>query len=164
MLKATITKSRRQSLPKILRNLRSLDGAGVEVGYFNAEGHSQSDIPLASIATLLEKGSVDGSQPARFPMEQVAVQNSPERSPEVIRDIHRYMRSLARQDGSERLLEEIGTFYRDEYKNILGDNSRLDSNAPSVIDKKGRDGPGIDTGELRDNAGFRTSKNGTIQK
>lgn len=136
----------------------------MEIGYFNAEGHSESDLSLASIATLLEKGSADGSQPARFPMEQIAIQNSPERSPEVIRDIRRYMRSLARQDRAERLLEDIGTFYRDEYKNILGDASRLESNAPSVIAEKGRDEPGVNTGELRDNAGFRTSKNGTIQK
>tara|TARA_Y100000310_G_scaffold74348_1_gene70508 strand:- start:34419 stop:34829 length:411 start_codon:yes stop_codon:yes gene_type:complete len=136
----------------------------VDIGYFNGEGHSQSELTLASIATLLEKGSVDGDQPARFVMETVAADNLPQKSGEVIQAVRRYLASLDRVDLSEQLLDSIGAFYRDEYKNLLGDSSRLTSNAPSVIERKGRDEPGIDTGELRDNAGFRTSKSGAVQK
>lgn len=163
-MKLKVKRSRKQSLPKILDNLKSLNRANTEVGFFDGEPHPDSDLDLASIATLLELGTVDGTQKARFPMEKVAIESSPDRAPEVYAAVSKYMRSLPRKDGSERLLDDIGTFYRDEYKNILGDASRLRSNEPSVIEKKGRDEPGIDTGYLHDNVGFRTSKNKQVRK
>lgn len=136
----------------------------MEIGYFDGEPHEGSDLTLASLATIFEKGKLDGTQPARFPMEMVADLNAPNTNPQLRTAIRRAIGRMGNENAAQELLDQIGTHYREAYKNLLGNSSRLLSNAPSVIARKGVDAPGVETGELRLNAGYRTSLQRIVRK
>jgi hypothetical protein len=68
------------------------------------------------------------------------------------------------KDVSEDMLVSIGEHYRQLLKDAMGKSPPLQANSPETIAKKGRNEPYIDTGELRDNLGYRTTKNRSVKK
>ena len=126
--------------------------------------HSEADLSYASLATILEKGTRDGRTPARFLFETVSLLNSPSTSTQVRSIIIKGLSDSYSRDTSATTLDSIGKYYQQLLQDAMGMSPPLESNSKAVIAKKGRNEPYIDSGELRDNLGYKTSKRGTTIK
>lgn len=164
-LTATVQRRRGATgLKRLQRNLSNINGEDVEVGYFNGEQHSEADLSYASLALILEKGTRDGTIPARFLFETIAILNAPNTSLQARNIITRGIASLGRRNSAAATLDSLGRLYQQLLQDAMGMSPPLISNAPSVVERKGRNSPYEDTGELQENLGYRTSKSTGVKK
>jgi len=161
---ASIQKGKTKDLDKLAKKFKELQNQYVEIGYFDNEMHSEAEMSYASLMTILEFGSPENNIPARYPFHQVAHTKLPSDNAGVKKAIKDHLKNIMGKSDSSDLLAYIGKYYQKELKAIFGDTSRLEPNAPATVAIKGRNEPLVDTQELRDNLGYRTSKEKDIKK
>lgn len=146
-------------LEKLEKHLRKLKGE-ILTGYFDGEVHEDSGLTLATLMAKHENGT--DTLPSR-PVMTIGSLDFIKINPiEFKRLTGKLIREVGKVDKNYNL---IGTALRDNIKGFFGDNTVLASNSEVTIKMKdGRDEPLVDTGELRDNLGFKTSKDSGINK
>ena len=142
-----VTKDTDRGARRILRELRRLGGAEVDVGYLQAAGdHPDADMPQAQLAAIHEFGAPSANIPERPTLRPVFDEyrrEVPRRMRELMGDVFRGRKSV---DGA---LNVFGAERAGAVKVFL---TELDSppNAPATIAAKGTDNPLIDKGPMRD--------------
>tara|TARA_R110000851_G_scaffold100830_1_gene216624 strand:- start:275 stop:766 length:492 start_codon:yes stop_codon:yes gene_type:complete len=162
MITAKVVK-KGNSLSKISKNVKKLDGENVQIGYFAEQGvHKGSKMTYASLMALLEYGNED--IPKRPIFTIAAFQNSPEKDTRVKRAVRAWNKELLTSDNSKALLDKLGRMYRKSIGDLFGDTSAIEGNHPTTIRLKGRDDPLRDTGDLKRKLSFRNSLDKEIKK
>lgn len=152
-LKVKIEK-RGNSLKKLEDHLRKLKGE-IHTGYFNGEIHEDSGLTLATLMAIHENGN--DHLPARPALKLGSDDFIKINNKEFKLLTNRLITQVGKIDINYNL---IGQSLTNHVKLWFGDPSKLAANAPS----KGRNTPLVDTEELKDNLGFRTTKNMGVQK
>ena len=160
MLKTTVVKSKKQSkgMNQLMKSMKSLQGASVDVGYFDGELHEGSEMSLATLMTIMEYGSNDGKIPARFPFTQTAATDDPKKNTDVRKKISQGITKAIHSGNTNNLLDILGKHYVDAVGSLFGDTTRLLKNAPLTIALKGKDSPLIEHGELLSKLSYRKPK------
>ena len=160
MLKSTVVQSNKPSkgMKQLTTVMKSLQGASVDIGYFDGEIHKGSEMSLATLMTLMEFGSNDGKIPARFPFETASSTDNPKNNNVLRKKIKSGLTSTTKTSNPNKLLDLIGEHYVDAIGSLFGDTTRLLSNAPLTIALKGKDSPLIERGELLSKLSYRKPK------
>lgn len=159
---ASITKKKNsKGLEKLMEHFRKITNTEVDVGYFEDSGtHSESNIPYAALMRIHEDGL--GDFPARPAIREGAkkIERNLDKGTLAI-----VMNNTITQVG--RLPENskiLGEAVAGQMRSIFGDVGLLAPNAPTTIYRKGKDEPLVDTGELRDNLGSKTTYDKSVNK
>lgn len=160
MIKSAVVRSKNPSkgMKQLETSMKNLQGASVDIGYFDGTRHNGAEMSLASLMALMEFGSNDGKIPARFPFTLAASTDSPKKDVKVRKKIKRGLSDAARTGNTNTLLDLLGKHYVDAVGSLFGDTTRLLSNAPFTIALKGKDSPLIEHGELLSKLSYRKPK------
>lgn len=156
MISAKIQKRKNKDLKKVLKHFKEISGSEVAIGYFDSEMHDGRDdehaLTLASLATILEKGKLDGEIPPRPIWEETALANQPNKKAIPKDIIKNFIGQVGSVSSKYKSLGDLGEFYRDEVRYKFGRAGAKGnlSNARSVIERKGHNSPWLDTGQLMD--------------
>jgi hypothetical protein len=135
---------------KIMRDLADLDGTEVAAGILKDSGVDSRGTPYTNIAIYNEYGTKH--IPAR-PAVRIAADtkgNEWQRIAEKgICDI------IDGRGNKSTTCKAVGEAMKKDIQSIFGDTSKLASNAPSTIRKKGRNEPLVDTGTLKKKVAYR---------
>lgn len=152
-LKVKIEK-RGKSLKKLEDHLRKLKGE-IHGGYFNGEIHEGSGLTLATLMTIHENGN--DHLPSRPAITLGSDDFIKINNKEFKLLTNKLITQVGKIDANYNL---IGESLINHIRMWFGDPSKLAANAPS----KGRNTPLVDTEELKDNLGFRSTKNMGVKK
>jgi hypothetical protein len=139
-------------------SMKKLQGASVDIGYFDGARHNGAEMSLASLMALMEYGSNDGKIPARFPFTQTAATDSPKKDTDVRKKVSQGITKTIHSGNTNNLLDILGKHYVDAVGSLFGDTTRLLKNAPLTIALKGKDSPLIEHGELLSKLSYRKPK------
>lgn len=153
-------KLNKKGLNKLKANLRFLDGAAVDTGFFNGELHDDKNT-MATIALWQEYGTDKGKGKGNLPgiperpfMSQTYLVNGKYRA--IFRREAQMI--LLGQSTTSRSLDRMGRRIRKDMKTSL-DLLVSPPNAPSTIKRKRSSKPLIETGALRNGIKFRKRMN-----
>jgi hypothetical protein len=139
----------------------------VEVGYFNSEQHSgRSNLPYAQLMYILEYGA-NGNGVLIKPFSlftNAAFIYVPHETTELRQIIKKGLVDQMKGNGDRKLLATIGQFYQRKIRAMFGDSSLLRGLMPDTVRRKQSSIPLLETGELRANLGYRTSKSMKVIK
>ena len=151
-----------KSSDRLLKSLEQLDDEFIEVGHFKEQGnHSDSPFTYPQILSMWQFGVVQGHEgTVRSPLMAYAmkIQNRElTSSPEFKSAMNRWSKNALKPTSDDVLLEEVGRATREQYKAVFG---VVGPHMPP--DSTGT--PMLETGELREATGYRTSKNKSIRE
>lgn len=164
-----VKKGRTTDWDKLKKHFQQLDGLEVDAGYFAESGyHSDAGIPYATLMYRHEFGLFDDAEGA--------LKNTPPRplmtltaeasiKPSIMRgNLGRLAKDTCGQIGKlSSNANKLGKEMQKLGQSMFGD-SMLADNAPLTQKLKGRNDPLVDTGELRQNFGYKTSLDDTVKK
>jgi len=158
-------KRRKGPFLRKLKAIKKLDSQKVEVGHFKGEVHSTADMSYVELMQIHHVGR-PGSFPPRPVLDVLKFRNRDLLGQgEIKRAMKKWVRGDMKPEDTKELLNTYGRYLRNSEKAIFGKPLALSANAPSTVIKKGgRNTPLVDTSELKDNVGFRTSLNKAIKK
>jgi hypothetical protein len=143
---------------QLKKDLKKLKKATAQYGYFSEQGmHSEADMSYASLMYLMEVIGVESRSGLikRRPFELAVQRNQVDLSNAVFRSLESF---LCNGTGLNVMLEQAAKAGIGITKTYFGDASKLPSNSPATIKRKGKNAPLIDTGELLDNMAYKTSE------
>ena len=160
MLTVKTSKSRYNDLKKIKKHFQDISNQYAQSGYFDGEQHPTIDMSLATLALVHENGS------EHIPSRQLFAKASASLVTGGMTKVDVDIKRLVKQVGKiSPNIDLVGADITKFIRNMFGDTSILLENAPLTIKLKGgRNTPLVDTGELRDNLGYKTSKNKGVTK
>ena len=142
---------------KLAAALDELAKEKVQIGWFKEQGNHSSGDSYVDVARTNALGIKDGRlRPRRDPKAIVENFEKPATQKEVRKIISRKIDN-PKKVTNEQVLNEIGQHYQKSLKKKLGVPHPLNPAGPLNPD------PMLDTGELKDNVGYRTSKNKNIR-
>tara|TARA_R110002153_G_scaffold2993_4_gene14184 strand:- start:925 stop:1368 length:444 start_codon:yes stop_codon:yes gene_type:complete len=147
--------------------MTALHNEHVEIGYFDSDQHSgRSNLPYAQLMHILEYGaSGNGVLIKPFSLfTNAAFIYVPHETTELKRIIKKGLIDQMKGNGDRRLLTAIGQFYQRKIRAMFGNSSLLRDLRPDTVRRKQSTVPLIETGELRANLGYRTSKSLKVHK
>ena len=160
-----VKRGKTKDLEKVLKHFQTLNNLKIDVGYFSDSGqHSTAEMSYSELMAFHEGGGVNQyghSVPAR-PLMSEAVFELEESGKKVMMSEYK---NLFGQVGrinfnADALGDKMVVLSRE----LFGDTYLFEDNAPSTIAKKGKNSPLEDTGELRDNLGYKTTENRSVRK
>jgi len=133
----------------IVQSMRKLNGMEISAGILRDAGNSKKGVPLVDIAFYNEYGT--RHIPSR-PFVRIASDDNRKKWEKMAGDcVGRVIDGGDVSDVGKTLGKEMVSDIRD----VFGDTSRVVSNAPATIRKKGRDEPLVDTGAMKKSVNYR---------
>ena len=133
-------------MKKIFREIRKIDNKSVKAGVLKNAGKEPNGTSLVDVAVYNEFGT--SHIPSR-PFIRIASDKNKsfwtDESEKIIDDI---------VDGGTANFNSLGKTMVNDIKDVMGDTTLLESNAPSTIRRKGRNEPLIDKGKLKSSIDF----------
>ena len=165
MLTAKVKKNpNSKTLEKLAKHINELKNTKLKFGYFDDSGnHSQSNrsgepIPYSALMAWHELGL--GDYPAR-PLLTIAQQLAQDDF--VSGKYTKITKSVISDVGNNSLhVNRLASDIRDDMKSVFG-SDYLQGNSESTILNKGFDSPLEETGELRDNFGYKINNEGVVK-
>lgn len=141
---------------KIMREVRSLDGAGVKVGILSDAVAEPDGADMVTVAAVQEFGSPEHNIPARPFLRTTADRTGP-----LLQAVVDPAYQAVLAGGSARdFLYTVGAWYQGQMQVTLTVGPWA-PNAPATIARKKSDRPLIDKGHLRSQVRFEVFKPGT---
>ena len=141
----------------LFNRLEALEGEFVDVGVLNNRNHN-SGYGNASIFKYLSEGNPARNLPPRNTLRVAFGLNPLSKSP-MKKQLGEYLSNIkVKSKDPDRVLEEVGEFYRDRVKAVFGDTALIAEKAPftkALSDSP--DTPLIETGDLRDEVAYSVS-------
>jgi hypothetical protein len=163
MIKLKVKKKGNQ-LEKLVKNFHDLNGENVQVGHFASQGKHYSGYTYPELMALHHNPRTNGFDfPPRPVLDILFAKNLNLNSQGIKRILSQYRKMELNQNANKFLLDAIGKYLRNQEKRIFG-SSDLAPNAESTAERKGKNSPLIDTGDLRRKVAYRTSKNKEIKE
>lgn len=154
------------NLDELLKRMKMLKKASVEVGMFNTEKHkdeyhNQSDFTNVSLFRYLSDGDPENNMAPR-PVLDIAFQFNPLKSSTLTKDLKQYFKGIAKnktQADLDKVMHNLGKYYRGKVVSYMGDPTILAENLDNTVEWKEKRGftgqaPMVMTGQLRDHVGY----------
>lgn len=146
-----------RNIEKLIKKLEKIGKSNVSSGYFPEQGyHSEYGMSYANLMSIHETGKF--GLPVR-PVKFLTAQHMDRSYPEWSIAIKKFLQGKQDLDSS---LHEIGIEATAEAKSIFGSVPPLQPNSPETIQIKGSNQPLVDSGELRDNWGYKVGDGGAV--
>jgi len=148
-------------VPEIEKRINALEGHQVDVGMFASQGqHEGSGFTYVGLFKYMADGDPKRNMPPRSPLHVVANMNKTLRKSGLKGDIQKYLTNIRSTKGSitkTELLNNLGEHYREEVRNVFGDESKLaPKNAKTTKPRSvSPNTPLVETGELAKKVAYR---------
>lgn len=153
-----IRDKKKDFMGNLKKRLQNLNNAGFEVGVFEGD-HPTANMTNASLMSLMETGSTEKNIPPRKALDfEFRLWNKLENNKELRTKLKQYFSSINKTAPTlsvSMMMNDFGNSYSQSVKNNFGDLSKLVSNAPATISRKGFNSPLIEGGHLRASIDYR---------
>ncbi len=157
---------KKHRLDGLIKGLSKMDKEYVEYGLFKESG-LHPDNPHLTYASLMAIHELrEDSDPMKRPVFQKTLDKHGSDFQDYYMDqFQDYTESwaLARPRSPDVVLSRVGAKGVEYTQNTFGDTATLRDNAPSVIERKGKNSPLIDSGYLRNAVSFKTSTGNVVR-
>lgn len=138
---------------KLIKQVRNLNNESVKVGHFNSQGKHDSGMTYPELMALHHTGNPEANLPPRMVLAILFNKFRKLQAPEIRRAFKSWGNRKKGENSDRMLLNDIGSFLRDEEKKIFGSNVL----APNAVPPKNRNNPLIETGDLKSKVAYKTS-------
>lgn len=154
-------------LGNLRKRLLEIDGSSVEVGYFKENGyHEEAELTYAQLFAIQSLGASSAGIPARPVLDlNFQLWNPLDKNTYVKRLLKRHLSGIYNKNPAisfSSVLENIGGHYVQSTRDAFGDLSKLQSNTPYTIARKGKNSPLIESGKLKAKMSYVTSFKGIV--
>ena len=160
-------KMEKNFLGNLRKRLQELDGSSFSVGYFPQNGyHQEAKMTYANLFAIQSFGSTKANIPAR-PVLNLNFQmwNPLEKNTYLKRQLKRYLSGIYSNTPAIKwsgVLDNVAGNYVQTTRDSFGDTTRIKSNKPYTIARKGFNSPLIETGKLKAKLSYVNSFNGYV--
>lgn len=157
-------------VPELERRLKNLENSEVGIGMWEEQGQHYSGFSYRGLFQYLSEGDSSNNLVAR-PILDIAIVFNPLKSSPLKRELRKYLSDLNMRKSKRsvnRMLSEVGEFYRDKAFSLFGDEGAIAPNTFATKIMKEQAGfdpnkPFIQTGSLSKKIAYRID-NGMIME
>lgn len=149
---------RTKKIIETVKNIKALAGLKVMAGWIDPEQkHDDTKLTMPQLAMTMEYGAKAGRDKKTIIPPRPALRISARKhGREWVKQAGELGKAvLEGKNTTENAAEFLGALVADDIKGTINKSSLFAPNAPSVIKRKGKNSPLIDTGELRDAVDYK---------